>query len=245
MYKYEMHMHTSEGSACGKSTGAEMVEYYRSRGYAGAVVTDHFYHGNTEPSRSLGWREYVSHFSEGYYHAKEAADRLDFDLFFGVEERLIDYSEYLVLGLAPEWYAAHPELRDMFGVEFLDTVRSAGAFVIQAHPFRERPYMTSGEIHLTPHHVDALEIRNCGNPPEIDRRAYEYAKRLGKPMTGGSDNHIASGEDKPLSGIELPFRCKTIEQLIAAIRDGKHTVIDAETAANAPLSEPQYSVTVH
>jgi predicted metal-dependent phosphoesterase TrpH len=132
----------------------------------------------------------------------------------------------------------------MFGVEFLDTVRHAGAFAIQAHPFRERPYMTSGKIFLTPDHVDALEIRNCGNPPEIDRRAYEYAKLLGKPMTGGSDNHVASGENKPLSGIELPFRCQTVHHLIAAIRDGKNTVIDAETAKNAPLSDPQYSVTV-
>ena len=47
MYKYELHMHTKEGSACGKTSGADMVDFYIENGYAGMVVTDHFYHGNT------------------------------------------------------------------------------------------------------------------------------------------------------------------------------------------------------
>ena len=42
MYKYELHMHTSEGSACARNTGAEMVDFYANMGYAGMVVTDHF-----------------------------------------------------------------------------------------------------------------------------------------------------------------------------------------------------------
>ncbi len=242
MYKYELHMHTQEGSACGKSTGAEMAEFYLSRGYAGVAVTDHFYHGNTAPSRELDWEDYIAAFSEGYYQLKKAVADRDFDVFFGVEERPVDMSEFIVLGLEPEWYAAHPELRLMPGVEFLDTVRRAGGFVIQAHPYRERPYMRSQKIFLLPDYTDAIEVRNCGNEIEFDRRAYEYAKSLGKPMTGGSDNHSAIPHEKPLSGIELPFRCRTADELIRAIKQDQQTVIDIETAIQAPLTEPEYSV---
>lgn len=242
MYKYELHLHTKEGSLCGKSSGSEMAEYYIENGYAGVAVTDHFYHGNTAPSRDLPWRDYIAHFAEGYFYLKDAVRNRDFDVFFGIEERLIDFSEYIVLGLEPEWYAEHPELRDMFGVEFLETVRAAGGFVIQAHPFRERPYMRSGKIYLTPNHVDAIEVRNRGNLIEFDRRAYEYAKQLGLPMTGGSDNHIAKDADSPLLGIELPFRCRTSEQLIDAIRQNKQTVIELASALNTPLTDPEYSI---
>lgn len=242
MYKYELHMHTEEGSACGHASGAEMVDYYMARGYAGMVVSDHFYHGNTAPSRDLEWRDFVAQFAEGYFHAKRAAEGRDFDVFFGTEERLVDWSEFIVLGLEPEWYAEHPELRDMMNVDFLETVRAAGGFVIQAHPYRERAYMKNQRIYLLPEHADAIEVRNCGNKIEFDRRAYEYAKCLGKPMTGGSDNHSAADADKPLSGIVLPERCHTSQELINAIKQNLQTVIDIESAIEAPLTEAEYSV---
>ena len=46
-YLYDTHVHTSEGSACGQNTGAEMARAYQKAGYAGIVVTDHFFYGNT------------------------------------------------------------------------------------------------------------------------------------------------------------------------------------------------------
>ena len=52
-YLYDTHVHTSEGSACGQNTGAEMARAYQKAGYAGIVVTDHFFYGNTEADRSL------------------------------------------------------------------------------------------------------------------------------------------------------------------------------------------------
>lgn len=241
MYRYELHMHTQEGSACGHSLGAEMVEYYQSLGYSGMAVTDHFYHGNTAPSRELSWQKYMEAFAEGYYQCKKAAENADFDVFFGIEERLIDFSEYIILGLEPEWYIRHPELRDMGGTDFLETVRAHGAFVIHAHPFRERPYMKNRTIYLTPTLVDAIEVKNCGNPAEIDRRSYEYAKQLDKPMTGGSDNHQASFP-KDLSGIEVPDRCRTVDQLIDAIRSNRQTVIGLQDVLSAPLTHPEFSV---
>lgn len=242
MYKYELHMHTKEGSACGKTSGADMVDFYMENGYAGMIVTDHFYHGNTAPDRSLPWKEFVAQYAKGYHSAHKAAEGKDFDVFFGVEVKGRDWDEYIILGLAPEWYSNHPELRDAVGTEFLDIVRDAGAFVIHAHPYRERSYMLSKTVALFPDRVDAVEVRNCGNPPEVDRRALEYAKEIGLPMTGGSDNHNADREEVPLSGIALPFRCRTLSALTEAIRDKKHRVLDILCAESAPLTAPTFTV---
>ena len=242
MYKYELHMHTSEGSQCGHSSGAEMVDLYIEKGYSGIVVTDHFFHGNTAPSRELVWEEYIAQYTSGYYNAKKAAEGRDLDVFFGVEEKGAAWDEYLILGLTPEWYAEHPELREMRGKPFLELAREAGAFIIHAHPYRERYYMKDLTVWLNPDMVDAIEVRNSANLIEFDRRAYEYAKPLGLPMTGGSDNHNAKVEDRALSGIELPFRVRTLAELVKAIREKKHTVIDLHSAIAAPLTEPSYTV---
>lgn len=58
-YKYETHMHTSEGSACGRSSAEEMVRSYKEQGYTGVFVTDHFFNGNCSVDRSLPWAEKV------------------------------------------------------------------------------------------------------------------------------------------------------------------------------------------
>ena len=47
VYFYEMHCHTSEGSDCSSSTGEEMAVYYKSLGYDGIFITDHFFNGNS------------------------------------------------------------------------------------------------------------------------------------------------------------------------------------------------------
>lgn len=242
MFKYELHLHTSEGSLCGHSSGAEMVDFYIEQGYSGIVVTDHFFHGNTAPSRELPWEEYIAEYAKGYYAAKQAAEGRDFDVFFGVEEKGEGWDEYIVLGLEPEWYAKHPELRELRGKPFLQMARESGAFIIHAHPYRERNYMRDLTVRLNPDMVDAIEVRNCGNLIEFDRRAYEYAKPTGLPMTGGSDNHDAQKENATLSGIELPFRVRTTEELINAIREKKHTVIGIEQVLTTPLTEPAYTV---
>ena len=46
VYRYDLHVHTTEGSACAHNTAAEMTEMYARAGYAGFVVTDHFYRGH-------------------------------------------------------------------------------------------------------------------------------------------------------------------------------------------------------
>ena len=243
MYKYELHLHTKEGSACARSSAAEMVEFYIANGYSGLVVTDHFYHGNTAIDRNLPWSDFITEYSRGYEAAKEAAKGKDFDVFFGIEEKFRFWDEYLVLGITPEFLIAHPEIRDMRGRDFFDFMHASGAFIIQAHPYRERAYMLAETISLRPHDVDAIEAYNCGNTPDCNRRGYEYAISTGLPLTGGSDCHIASGN--VFSGVAVPERCRKVEELIEAIRTRKAEVINLHEAIKPELTEPNFKVIVN
>ena len=75
-YKYETHLHTVQGSACGWLTGAEMARIFKNGGYTGIVITDHFFGGNTAIDRSLPWEQWVEQFCKGYESAKAEGDRI-------------------------------------------------------------------------------------------------------------------------------------------------------------------------
>ena len=53
MYLYETHVHSLNGSLCGKCTPQELVKAYKQAGYAGLILTDHFIKGNTSVPRDL------------------------------------------------------------------------------------------------------------------------------------------------------------------------------------------------
>ncbi len=70
-YKYETHLHTSEGSACASSTSKEMVNAAVEHNYSGIIITEHFPSGNTCFDRNLPWKDFVSAYADVYYKAKE------------------------------------------------------------------------------------------------------------------------------------------------------------------------------
>ena len=76
MYKYEMHCHTSETSRCGKVSAAEMVDFYKSMGYSGLVISDHFLNGNTVVPKELPWEKRINQFCAGYEAAKKRGDEI-------------------------------------------------------------------------------------------------------------------------------------------------------------------------
>ena len=233
MFKYEMHLHTRQGSKCAASEGKEYVEFYRSLGYTGMVVTDHFFHGNTRPDRKLPWHQYMEEFLGGYYDAKEAAEGKDFDVFFGVEELFDCLDEYLIYGLEPEWFISHPEIKDMKTserAEYLGMARESGAFIIQAHPFRYRAaYYTRDHHVVAPSLVDGYEIFNSCNEPEHNKLALMLAEKEKKLMVGGSDRHKATDYIEIHGGIILKEKVHSIGELINAIKAGKSSVMGVET----------------
>lgn len=206
-YIYETHLHTSQASACGKSPGRDYIQRYIDAGYAGVIVTDHFYRGNCAVDRGLPWREFVNRFCAGYEDARNEGEKRGLPVFFGWEENF-DGDEYLIYGPDREWMLAHPDMPTWTRRQQYERVRAAGGCVVQAHPFRARSY--NHTIYLSHALCDAVEGFNAGNEPRWDSLAMRYAEVVGLPVTAGSDNHCAEAMcpeklagvvfDRPLAG---------------------------------------------
>ena len=193
MYKYNLHVHSSGGSACGGSTVEEMIKRHKDVGFTGFALTNHFRHGNSGVDRNLPWEEYVTQYSRYYYDALETAQKLDFDLLFGVEETYDYGKEFLLYGITPETLIAHPELQH-FGIEkWSEVSREMGGFIAYAHPFRAASYI-----------------------PEINERALETFKDSGKIFIAGGDLHNINFNDS--FGIKVNERIKTTQQLAQVLK---------------------------
>ena len=188
MYKYETHLHTSEGSACGVSSGAEMARAHKEAGYDGIFVTDHFFNGNCAVPRDLPWEERIDLFCLGYENAKKEGEKIGLDVWFGFEYG-VHAMDFLCYGLDKDWLKAHPYIDKINEHDAFALMRADGGLVIQAHPFRERDYIDHPEIY--PRDVDGVEIVNAAQHGQgvMNEMAAMYAKLYELPITGGSDTH--------------------------------------------------------
>ena len=219
MYKYETHLHTSFGSACGRNTGAEMARACKEAGYDGIIVTDHFWGGNTAIDKTLPWKTWVDAFMRGYENAKAEGDKIGLSVFFGWESGFHG-TEFLVYGLGREWLYDHPEISHTTIEEQYRLVHEGGGIVVHAHPYRLDPFRPEPREYGD--YIDAVEAINAkhsnpvhGRDPMWDRQAVRYAAACGKPMTGGSDIH-----DTRLigGGVLSPYPLKSIEDYIELLK---------------------------
>ena len=229
-YLYETHLHTLEASACGKVAGADYVDYMIKKGYSGMVVTDHFFNGNSCIPRELPWKERVGLYTKGFEHALAAAEGKDFSVLFGVEYNF-EGDEFLLYGVDKEWLLSLPELLSCTREEVFRLVHQAGGIMIQAHPYRERGYLTA--IHLTPSVCDGIEIYNSGNKDYQNALAYQYGKERNFIATSGSDIHFFPEEQADhsrsmgyregnlhldaMGGMEFPEKITSIQEFRDAV----------------------------
>ncbi len=220
LYQYETHLHTTEASACSQRSAEEQVRFFKDAGYAGIIVTDHFFNGNTSVPKSLPWTERIDLFCRGYENAREEGERVGLSVFFGWEAGFHG-TEFLIYGLDKEWLKNHPDILSWSVEEQYRRVHADGGFVVHAHPFRVRPYIK--EIRLYPEYVDAVEVINIGNRnQDFDRKALLYAKKHNLPVTAGTDAH---GIEHTQSGVAFPYPLRSIEDFITGIRAGEHELI--------------------
>lgn len=212
-YKIETHLHTAEGSKCGWATGVEQAEARLADGYDTIIVTDHFFRGNTRPSRDLPWEEYVEQFCSGYEHAKQRGDEIGLTVLFGLEDNY-QGSEFLIYGLDKDWLLKHPDMRTWTPWEEYEQVHGDGGYMVQAHPFREASYLRG--FGLYPMYSDAVEGINAAQLRIMNERAQWYAKQFDKPMTAGSDIH---GIDSVGCGMRTAKPIRTIEDYINLVRN--------------------------
>lgn len=218
IYKYELHCHTSESSRCGKTSGAEMADFYKKAGYTGLVVTDHFLNGNTTVPQDIPWKDRIELYCKGYENAKKHGDEIGLDVFFGFEFS----GDFVILGLDKEWLLEHEDCDKLKNVEFLSLVRQDGGYSIHAHPFRESAYTKT--LRIFPREVDAIETINAGNTDFQNSIANYIAERYSVTKACGSDNHI--GMREKICAVNLKYRAKNLSELIDAMKKNEHTVME-------------------
>lgn len=214
-YKYETHLHTCQGSACGRLTGAEQAELYKRLGYTGIVVTDHFFNGNCAVPRELPWKERVAQFCAGYRDAKAKGDEIGLQVFFGLETNFHG-QEFLLYGLSEAWLKEQEDMLSWSPKEQFEKVTAAGGFVVQAHPYRTAPYIP--EVKIYPDCCEAFEWYNAHNSAEANEKAVAYATEHGIHGTGGTDAH---GPVQKRGGMIFEKKWEDISDYIEAVREGK------------------------
>ena len=189
MYRYETHMHTTPVSKCARYGVRENLEFYKSLGYDGIFITNHFLDGNINIEKTLPYEERVNFYFSDYYDALELSEEIGIKVFLGVE---ISYrgTDFLIYGLDKEWFLAHPEIMDMKKSEELPFLASHGALIIQAHPYRQDKHID--HIRLFPHCIEGVETINACRTKLENKMADIFADAYGFVKTAGSDNHIAS-----------------------------------------------------
>ena len=198
MYRYETHMHTLPVSRCARYSVRENLEFYKSLGYDGIFITNHFLDGNINIDKALPYEERVKFYFSDYYEALELSKEIGIKVFLGVE---ISYrgTDFLIFGLNEEWFLAHPEIMDMKKSEELPFLASHGALVVQAHPYRQDKHID--HIRLFPHCIEGVETINACRTELENKMADIFADAYGFVKTAGTDNHIASRQTH-LAGME-------------------------------------------
>ena len=186
MYKYETHLHTYPVSKCAKESVSDVIELYKSLGYAGLFITNHFIDGNINIDGNLSYEDKINFYFSDYEDGKKIGKELGFPVFLGVE---LSYkgTDFLVYGLDKEWFLTHPEIMDVKKTEQLKIMMDAGALIIQAHPYREASYID--HIRLFPRSVHGVEIDNGCRTEFENLMAKNYAKAYNLLPFAGTDIH--------------------------------------------------------
>lgn len=213
MNKYETHLHTSETSACACATGAAQAMFYKSKGYRGIFVTDHFLNGNTTVPRDLSWEEQVERFCLGYENAKKCGDEIGLDVFFGWEYSYKG-TDLLTYGLDKAWLLKNQKVLDLDVNSYCDYIRDEGGLIVHAHPFREASYISM--IRLLPRKCDGCEIVNSNRTVLENKMALLYAENYDLLPLAGSDNHSAAQET--LNGIVFEQRISNEKEFVELVK---------------------------
>lgn len=224
IFRYEMHVHTSACSRCGRSTGEEFTDRARKLGFSGFVLTNHFYHGNSAIDRGLPWREFVGAYAADYEKTKKYAKRYDIDVFFGVEEGYGNAGAHaLIYGLSPETIADAPEFPEMSIADIYNFVHRNSGFLAFAHPYRDLEVLKCEDPYPDMRYADAIEVFNAGNTTERNKMAFEYAANTGVRTIAGSDTHSTASFGQ--GGLIFTRRLYTPENLVSDLFADKYELI--------------------
>jgi predicted metal-dependent phosphoesterase TrpH len=171
-FSIDLHVHTSPASPCSSAPESELIQEAKRIGLDAICFTDHNF--VWDPGR-----------------VKALQEEHQFLIFRG-NEITTNQGDMLVFGL-------DEDIKGIISVESLrQKVMAANGFMIAAHPFRGFLTFDAAHLGMTPQkamqnplfkQVDALEVLNGKVTPRENQFAYQVAKGLNLPATGGSDAH--------------------------------------------------------
>ena len=224
VYKYQMHVHTAPCSKCAPMEPDELIAALVEGGYSGCVITNHFIGGNTGIDRNLSWNDFVAKYESDYERCKIAAKKFDLDIIFGIEQHLFDGLEILCYGITPQFLYENPILQFDRTIETCSKVlRGFGALCIQAHPFRDRNYITDPRL-LPIEYIDGIEVFNACNKPEENTLALATSEHHPEwILVAGGDAHLP--QSVCWSGIETSQRILNEKMLVDILKSGNYGLI--------------------
>ncbi len=217
MYKYETHLHTYPVSRCAHADVRENLEFYKSLGYDGVFITNHFIDGNCNVDRALPYEAQIACYFSDYEDGKAMEAEIGIKVFCGVETTYKG-TDFLIYGLDKAWFLSHPEIMEMSPSEVLACYMEHGALVMQAHPYREAAYID--HIRLFPRCVHGAEILNAGRTPFENEMARMYAESYGLLPFAGSDNHVGK-KQKKLAGMCAETPVESVQDFIRRVQSGE------------------------
>ena len=227
IYKYEMHVHTRPCSGGGADI-REHIDDLINKGYSGMVVTNHFYNGDNRLDKNLPWEEFVDAYRQDYLYGLEYAQKVDFDLLFGLEEHVGGGQEILIYGITAELIATHPELKMASAEKIAEIVHLAGGLIYQAHPYRARHYVSRPFPLDCLDKFDGIEVYNAANEPEWNESAQNLANELGIACIAGSDGHKTGSAGR--AGIATRERIRSNDDLVRILKNKEYTIYIKEQA---------------
>ena len=223
-YKYETHLHTYPVSRCAKASVEENLDFYKSIGYDGVFITNHFLDGNVNIDYYEPYEKKIDFYFSDFEKAEKYGKEIGIKVFCGVE---LSHggTDFLVYGLDRKWYLKHPEIMKMRKSEELAFLAEKGALIIQAHPFREAGYID--HIRLYPRLIHGAEVINANRTEFENKMAEIYAENYGLYRFAGSDNHSA-GKQKKLAGMQSETPVKDVKDFISMLKEGKLEIFTLE-----------------
>ena len=181
-------------------------------------MSDHFIDANIDHAiRGLPYDERIRRFFAVAEEAKQIGDEIGISA-FPAFEMSCGGTDFLVYGIGAEWCLVHPDMDKMKKSELLRLLCEDGALVIQAHPFREAPYID--HIRLFPRCVHGTEICNACCSDLANEFAEQYCKNYGLIPFAGSDNHAAGGQ-KRFAGMATETPVRNVCEFIDLVKAGK------------------------
>lgn len=191
--KIDLHVHSSERSACAKIDEERQIQAALRAGLGGLAITDH---NRLVPASRL---------------AELKAKYAPFRIFTGIEVDA-DREHWLVIGVhdvlleRPGW--SYPELRGF--------VRRRGGFIALAHPFRYASEIRT-DISLCP--PDGIELKSFNTPTQWEMEIRAIAEKSGLVLLQNTDAHF----DGQIGAYynELPGLAKDDQELVKMLHGMK------------------------